>query len=182
MGDKTPFVAASPVVDFQRRTLDGLSLILACVALGVGVELWLAADRPLTYIVSGGMILAALATGGRVIGRVALHALEVWTQADINRDGAIGEERVILVNRPVGDDKARWRSFVEQAGRSTTILDMQRAGFSRLDVEAGREALMERGLAIWNGSDHRAGWSLAVGAESVLAALPYCALGDPETL
>jgi hypothetical protein len=174
----------APTHDFARRTLDALDVALGALLIGLGIEVLLAAHgRPFLVIVGMGLTVAGGLTVGRVLGRAALHAAEVVAQTDFNRDGKIGDgpERVVLVNKPVRDDRQRWVDFVTQAGIDSTVPAMERAGFSRPEIQTGRNALMARGLATWDNKEHRVGWRLLKPVGECLAAIPLLGLDDNET-
>jgi len=142
----------------------------------------MAHGRLFLLIVGGGMILAALHLALRVFYHSWLDAVERWTRHDLDGNGQIGSERIIFANRPVRDTAADWRRFVDAAIANSTVPALEASGFTRMQIEAGRDALMARGLAAWRGADHRSGWTVTATADDVLRSIAYSPLDDTDAV
>lgn len=168
---------------FAVRTLDAADIVIACVLGGVGAELvHMAHGRLFLLIVGGGLVLAALHLALRVFYHSWLDAVERWAQHDLDGDGSIGSERIIFTNRPARDTAADWRRFVDAAIVNSTVPALEAAGFTRMQIEAGRDALMAHNLAAWRTSDHRGGWTVTATADDVLRTVPYSPISDTDAV
>jgi hypothetical protein len=162
----------APTHDFARRTLDALDVALGALLIGLGIEVLLAAHgRPFLVIVGMGLTVAGGLTVGRVLGRAALHAAEVVAQADLNRDGVVGDpDRIILVNGRKA--QTTLADFVVAAATDPTERRLMALGFTDEQIGRYRDALVSGGWAAWASSDRRHGWRLTADAGAILRSLP----------
>lgn len=181
VSDKTPTTVPLGAT-FATRTLDAADIVLACVLGGAGAELLhMAHGRLFLLIVGGGLVLAALHLALRIFYHSWLDALERWSRHDIDGDGS-ASERIIFTNRPARDTAADWRRFVDAAIANSTVPALEAAGFTRMQIEAGRDALLAHNLAAWRTSDHRGGWTVTATADDVLCTVPYSPISDTDAV
>jgi len=116
--------------------------------LAVGVESSAGWAHPLRLHPGRGAGHGASAQRARRPG-ASVHGLEVLSQVDINRDGVIGkpDERLILVNKPVPDDRLRWRRFITEAAIDSTVPGLESKDSPRSQIEVGRTMLIRAGVA-----------------------------------
>jgi hypothetical protein len=182
VSEKTPSTLPSPIADTTRRISDAFLFVLGFPLLGLAWEIYIRRgnSRFLLMLAIGLVATGVLFLSGRVVVRVGMEVLEKIAQRDFNGDGTIAGERLILVNKPVRDDRARWHDFVQQVAIDSTVPRLMACGFTRTEIEIGRQALIDRGLAEWHNSEHRQGWSLTKTPGAVLASLPLYPLDDND--
>lgn len=179
----SPIIIPTHAGEFVKACLAATKSILACEAMGLAVGLWedniLAALRIAT--IAGLGVVGFVLLADTILG-VVIELAERLSDRDIDGDGNIGEfrDRVVLVNRPVRDDKQRWVDFVTQAGIDSTVPTMLNAGYTRSEVENGREKLILVGLARWKGDGPTTGWELTQSVADCLNALPSYPLDDDD--
>ena len=125
---------------------------------------------------------AAVASGGFVIAwlsqtRATPHTVTTYGPPAEPTRGDPGH--IVLLNpraNAAPSQAERFAAFVEAAGRSTASRDLERAGFTRDEMERFRLMLLDSGWAVWNsaggaGGDRRQGWRLEASAADILEAM-----------
>jgi hypothetical protein len=100
-----------------------------------------------------------------------IHDLaEQLTRRDLDGDGDIGGERIILVNKQP-PPASRWPDFVRAAAIDPTERRLLAQGFTDRQISAYRNALISANLARWTSTDHRHGWTLTSAPDAILRSL-----------
>ncbi len=152
-----------------------VAFVLACTLLGgVAAVAW--GDlNALRVGVIVGVVLASLVLI-LVAGRDLWDALERQTGRDLDGDGDVGGERIILLNankQAAETDEEReereFRNFVALCATDTTTRTHYPMG--RAKYEAWRNILIQGGFARWDDARLKTTWSLTTTPESACAAI-----------
>lgn len=147
--------------------------VLAGLAIGCAVAIL---RRSWAAIPTGAAI--GLAAGGLALLVLCFHdlldALERWTGKDIDGDGKIGGDGLVLVrarNTPA-DDKLRDDLATFLAGCAVdTSARRWEPELGRARYQQWRDMLINGGWAKWRSEDQRAGWELTATPAEIGAAL-----------